>query len=44
MTWLQRRFSETSLELNDNDPAAAARALGLKLPAFKKLLGPPAEK
>jgi DNA-binding NtrC family response regulator len=41
LAWIERLLAEESLSQNDNDPAAAARALGIKPAAFKKLLATP---
>jgi DNA-binding NtrC family response regulator len=38
MAWITRLLADTALEQNDGDHAAAARALGLKPAAFRKLL------
>jgi hypothetical protein len=38
--WIERALAEEALALHDGDTAAAAKALGLKPAAFKKLLAP----
>ncbi|HEX2750658.1 MAG TPA: sigma-54 dependent transcriptional regulator [Verrucomicrobiales bacterium] len=40
LAWIERLLAQEMLNKYDNDSAAAARALGLKPAAFKKLLGP----
>jgi len=41
LTWIQRQLAGTALAANGDDAALAAKALGLKPAAFKKLLSPP---
>ncbi len=40
LAWIERLLAQEMLNKCENDAAAAARALGLKPAAFKKLLGP----
>ena len=42
MPWIERLLARTALANNGEDAAAAARSLGLKTAAFKKLIDPPA--
>jgi DNA-binding NtrC family response regulator len=41
LAWIERQLALEALARYENDAAAAARSLGLKPAAFKKLLGPP---
>jgi len=41
LTWMERLLARTALAAHGDDAAAAARSLGLKPAAFKKLLAPP---
>ncbi len=41
LTWIERRFVNSVLTTHEGDAASAARALGVKPAAFKKLLAPP---
>jgi two-component system, NtrC family, nitrogen regulation response regulator GlnG len=41
LAWIERQLALEILGRFDNDAAAAARVLGVKLPAFRKLLGAP---
>lgn len=41
LTWIERLLARTALAAHSDDAAAAARSLGLKPAAFKKLLDPP---